>query len=36
MRLKLILKDLQLAKRFIESIAHRTFEDIKERSWDEY
>ncbi len=31
-----LITDLQLAKRFIESMAHKTLEDIKEKSWDEY
>ncbi len=31
-----LITDLQLAKRFIEALAHKTLEDIKEKSWDEY
>ena len=31
-----LITDLQLAKRFIEAMAHKTLEDIKEKSWDEY
>ena len=31
-----LITDLKLAKRFIEALAHKTLEDIKEKSWDEY
>ncbi len=31
-----LITDLQLAKRFIEALAHKTLENIKEKSWDEY
>ncbi len=31
-----LITDLQLAKRFVEAMAHKTLDDIKIRSWDEY
>ena len=31
-----LITDLQLAKRVIEALSHKTLADIKERSWDEY
>jgi carbamoyl-phosphate synthase large subunit len=31
-----LITDLQLAKRFIEALAHKSMADIKVKSWDEY
>jgi carbamoyl-phosphate synthase large subunit len=31
-----LITDLQLAKRFVETLAHKTFQDVHIKSWDEY